>query len=115
MSLGGPSIILLETMDLSARTGKYCIFGHLGLVFIWLCFVFCLLFHLFYVICAPVPADPDNSYMIIPGFTKDQVEAKIWERVQREVLVLATLKNAKFDDHNLIYIYIFYLQRFSIT
>ena len=42
---------------LSACTGKHCIFGHLGLVFIWSCFVFCLLFLLFYVICALVPAE----------------------------------------------------------
>ena len=41
----------------SACTGKHCILGHLGLVFIWSCFGFCLLFLLFYVICAPVPAE----------------------------------------------------------
>ena len=41
---------------LSACTGKHCVFGHLGLVFIWRCVVFCLLFLLFYVISAPVPA-----------------------------------------------------------
>ena len=38
--------------DLPAGTGKLCIFtslGHLGLVFIWSCFVSCLLFLLFYV------------------------------------------------------------------
>ena len=35
--------------DLSAGTGKLCILGHLGLVFIWSCFVYCLLFLLFYV------------------------------------------------------------------
>ena len=39
---------------LSAGTGKLCIFGHLGLVFIWSCFVSCLLLLLYYVICAPV-------------------------------------------------------------
>ena len=44
-------------LGLSAYTGKHCIFGHLGLVFIWSCFVFCLLFLLFCVICAPVPAE----------------------------------------------------------
>ena len=37
-----------------AGTGKLCIFGHLGLVFIWSCFVSCLLLLLYYVICAPV-------------------------------------------------------------
>ena len=41
-------------MGLSACTGKLCIFGHLGLVFIWSCFVSCLLLLLYYVICAPV-------------------------------------------------------------
>ena len=35
--------------DTSAGTGKLCILGHLGLVFIWNCFVSCLLFLLFYV------------------------------------------------------------------
>ena len=39
---------------LSAGNGKLCIFGHLGLVFIWSCFVSCLLLLLYYVICAPV-------------------------------------------------------------
>ena len=42
---------------LSAGTRKYCVFGQLGLVFIWSCFVFCLLFLLFYVISAPVLAE----------------------------------------------------------
>ena len=36
-------------LDTSAGTGKLCILGHLGLVFIWSCFVSCLLFLLFYV------------------------------------------------------------------
>ena len=35
---------------LSAVTGKLCVFGHLGLVFIWSCFVSGLLFLLFYVV-----------------------------------------------------------------
>ena len=39
---------------LSAGTGKLCIFGHLGLVFFWSCFVSRLLSLLYYVICAPV-------------------------------------------------------------
>ena len=39
----------LEISDTSAGTGKLCILGHLGLVFIWSCFVSCLLFLLFYV------------------------------------------------------------------
>ena len=46
--------VRLEVMGLSAGTGKLCSFGHLGLVFIWSCFVSCLLLLLYYVICAPV-------------------------------------------------------------
>ena len=45
---------LFKYPGLSAGTGKLCIFGHLGLVFIWSCFVSRLLFLLYYVICAPV-------------------------------------------------------------
>ena len=45
---------ILYLRGLSAGTGKLCIFGHLGLVFIWSCFVSRLLFLLYYVICAPV-------------------------------------------------------------
>ena len=45
---------------LSAGTGKLCIFGHLGLVFIWSCFVSRLLFLLYYVICAPVLTEGTN-------------------------------------------------------
>ena len=36
-------------LHLSAGTGKLCILDNLGLVFIWSCFVSCLLFPLFYV------------------------------------------------------------------
>ena len=39
----------LRVLDTSAGTGKLCILGHLGLVFIWSCFVSYLLFLLFYV------------------------------------------------------------------
>ena len=48
------SVCSFIKMSLSAGTGKLCIFGHLGLVFIWSCFVSRLLFLLYYVICAPV-------------------------------------------------------------
>ena len=41
-------------LGLSAGTRKLCIFGNLGLVFIWSCFISYLLFLLFYLICAPV-------------------------------------------------------------
>ena len=49
--------VSLALKGLSAGTGKHRVFGHLGLVFIWSCFVFCLLFLLFYVISAPVLAE----------------------------------------------------------
>ena len=48
------SILLVSFSGLSAGTGKLCISGHLGLVFIWNCFVSRLLFLLYYVLCAPV-------------------------------------------------------------
>ena len=32
-----------RVLGLSAGTGKHCDFGHLELVFIWSCFVFCIL------------------------------------------------------------------------
>ena len=43
-----------DLSGLFAGVGKHCVFGHLGLVFIWSCFVFCLLL---YVISAPVLAE----------------------------------------------------------
>ena len=54
MQLGITINNVTATTGLSAGTGKLCIFGHLGLVFIWSCFVSCLLLLLYYVICAPV-------------------------------------------------------------
>ena len=57
-------------MGLSAGTGKLCIFGHLGLVFIWSCFVSCLLLLLYYVICAPVLTEGTQtmtSLTLTPG------------------------------------------------
>ena len=41
--------VMVPMADTSAGTGKLCILGHLGLVFIWSCFLSCLLFLLFYV------------------------------------------------------------------
>ena len=52
---------------LSAGTGKHCVFGHLGLFFIWSCFVFCLLFRLFYVISAPVLAKAAENKQQLVG------------------------------------------------
>ena len=50
-----------QSRGLSAGTGKHCVFGLLELVFIWSCFVFCLLFLLFYIISAPVLAEAAQS------------------------------------------------------
>ena len=62
---------------LSAGTGKLCIFGHLGLVFIWSCFVSCLLLLLYYVICAPVLTEGTGFWVIQmgywPGFNLESV------------------------------------------
>ena len=41
--------VRIGSLGLSAGTGEHCILGNLGLVFIWSCFVSCLLFLLFYV------------------------------------------------------------------
>ena len=51
-------------LGLSAGTGKLCIFGHLGLVFIWNCFVSRLLFLLYYVICAPVLTEGTKMFYL---------------------------------------------------
>ena len=48
---------ILTIAGLSAGTGKHCVFGHLGLVFICSCFVFCFCFFCFNVISALVPAE----------------------------------------------------------
>ena len=55
----------VENQGLSAGTGKLCIFGHLGLVFIWSCFVSCLLLLLYYVICAPVLTEGTGNLDVI--------------------------------------------------
>ena len=54
----------MNKLGLSAGTGKLCIFGHLGLVFIWSCFVSCLLLLLYYVICAPVLTEGTNKFVL---------------------------------------------------
>ena len=71
---------------LSAGTGKLCIFGHLGLVFIWSCFVSCLLLLLYYVICAPVLTEGTEQMRFIscahkklrqePGLDWDALDEK---------------------------------------
>ena len=69
---------------LSACTGKLCIFGHLGLVFIWSCFVSCLLLLLYYVICAPVLTEGTrltNFYLskvlwFCPSFFENKISTK---------------------------------------
>ena len=57
---------------LSAGTGKLCIFGHLGLVFIWSCFVSCLLLLLYYVICAPVLTEGTLRWEIESRYTASE-------------------------------------------
>ena len=47
--LEGKVEMFSQFRGLSAGTGKLCILGNLGLVFIWSCCVSCLLFRLFYV------------------------------------------------------------------
>ena len=66
-----------KKMDTSAGTGKLCILGHLRLVFIWSCFVSCLLFLLFYVslrnlcygTCRKIPKNDLLRRGIEPGST----------------------------------------------
>ena len=53
-----------KTWGPSACTRKHCIFGLLELIFIWGCFVFCLLFPLSYVVCALVPAEGTKTYVL---------------------------------------------------
>ena len=60
--LSSPFFSLSNILGLSAGTRKLCIFGHLGLVFIWSCFVSCLLLLLYYVICAPVLTEGTNIF-----------------------------------------------------
>ena len=60
-------VLVSLNMGLSAGTGKLCIFGHLGLVFIWSCFVSCLLLLLYYVICAPVLTEGTLNIIIMWG------------------------------------------------
>ena len=65
---GGNKFNNSEVWDTSAGTGKLCILGHLGLVFIWSCFVSCLLFLLFYVslrnLCSGTCRKIRSLYMI---------------------------------------------------
>ena len=68
--------LLQENWGLSAGTGKLCIFGHLGLVFIWSCLVSCLLLLLYYVICAPVLTEGTENCLFNQKYTK--VEAPIF-------------------------------------
>ena len=58
-------------MGLSAWNRKALYFWSLGLVFIWSCFVFCLLFLLFYVICVPVPAEGTKKVNSLPHFAQN--------------------------------------------
>ena len=77
-----------ENMGLSAGTGKRCVFGHLGLVFISSCYVFLSLFLLFYVISPPVPA--------IPG----EKPQRIFEDLQGSLNIVRDLQKI-FEDEDL--------------
>ena len=57
---------LQQLLGLSAGTGKYRDFGHLGLAFICSCFVFCLLFLLFYVILISAPVLAEAAQLLPP-------------------------------------------------
>ena len=62
-----------KKLGLSAGTGKLCIFGHLGLVFIWSCFVSRLLFLLYYVICAPLLTEGTKKLWVQKNLISDGV------------------------------------------
>ena len=95
-------IVKTKIRDTSAGTGKLCILGHLGLVFIWSCFVSCLLFLLFYVayvICAPVPAERSKIRIFLvswwlysqPSINWEWwhwVSKNSWKRLQRTNILL---------------------------
>ena len=66
-----------EKLGLSAGTGKRCVVGHLGLVFIWSCFVFCLLFLLFYIISAPVLVEAAEQLSDIPVMSIVKSQGKV--------------------------------------
>ena len=68
-----PQWLSQDKKGLSAGTGKLCIFGHLGLVFIWSCFVSCLLLLLYYVICAPVLTEGTNKNLTAMTYKSRQV------------------------------------------
>ena len=61
---------------LSVGTEKHCVFGHLGLVSNWSCFVFCILFLTFYdnggvgAVVRSLPSNPKDPGSI-PGFCRD--------------------------------------------
>ena len=69
---------MVRIWGLSAGTGKLCIFGHLGLVFIWSCFVSCHLLLLYYVICAPVQSQKEPVFVpLIPLPSLDHKKSKL--------------------------------------
>ena len=73
--------------ELRGSSGKHCVFGHLGLVFIWSCLVFCLLFLLFYVISATVPAEAARltPTHLTPGRIRQPVIRKTLDETSFEV------------------------------
>ena len=77
----GPTERSLKTRiaDTSAGTGKLCILGHLGLVFIWSCFVSCLLFLLFYVSLRNLCSGTCRK---IPNCGAQKGSGKFWPELQ---------------------------------
>ena len=71
----------LKFWGLSAGTGKLCIFGHLGLVFIWSCFVSCLLLLLYYVIRAPVLTE-GTKFWAVAGLHVTSQQPCWWSRTK---------------------------------
>ena len=91
-------VSLFDISGLSAGTGKLCIFGHLGLVFIWSCFVSCLLLLLYYVICAPVLTEGTD---ISVEFSPFAVKSMFWlssEPIRLQEITYPDLVVARTDN-----------------
>ena len=79
-----PRWLSQDKKGLSAGTGKLCIFGHLGLVFIWSCFVSGLLLLLYYVICAPVLTEGTDKNLTAMTYKSRQVTGDLPLSLGRE-------------------------------
>ena len=74
---------ITQGWDTSAGTGKLCILGHLGLVFIWSCFLSCLLFLLFYVSLRNLCSGTCRK---IPRMAVLQSLISLWKRKGKKVI-----------------------------